>query len=415
MRNVLLITALLWVASCQSDTDSLTDALPAQEGVITICGSMGEGGLPTSTRASEPALSGVCHADKLRLRIYHATGAGPGLGDMTAKVDVTEDLVSTYTSPAGSVDRWHRYQHTPSSIDGLATGGFSSDRNWYQIQALAYNSDADGYWTVTSGNAKESVIFLTRDAEQYVNVPELFFGRLTFDDSGASKSGTGGNDLFWYRWTSGNDSRKSAKPVYGRLYRIVSQLNLLLTNVPRESVHSIELWATGVPVALQLYENSAAHGAFYPITAFDSSLAFSGQTCVAKADSLAVDDGGNLTLSTYLLPSLSGLVFTLKLNMWQPVLQADGSLRDQLYVRERFVAPSESVSIADAAGIYNTPLKSGGMLPIYNNSTMEFYSYANVRTNISGRMEYVGAEVSVADISLSVEPSYEKEHAITAN
>ena len=63
---------------------------------------------------------------------------------------------------------------------------------------------------------------------------------------------------------------------------------------------------------------------------------------------------------------------------------------------------------------YESEASSPDDLYIYDsrNGKLCFYSYSNVRVNMSGKLEDIAGESSTSDITIEVEPGFEKVHDI---
>ena len=96
----------------------------------------------------------------------------------------------------------------------------------------------------------------------------------------------------------------------------------------------------------------------------------------------------------------------------------DAYNNDILY-HDFVIHPSKSAFLtgddADVYSVQTASLQNGSDLYVYNTTENKFYSYANVRVNISGKYENIAAEKQDISVTLELEPSYERSHTITIN
>jgi len=415
--------ALLLMAACSTDDTNMVEQVndAPTDDMIVISGSRPS----LATRSvNPPALPGVCQADRLQIWVYYNSKYAWGdISELTYRETLPEmDVVNTNQTANGSVDRWVKQSYTYTSA--AATG------NHFAMPALAYtNTDKTKFSVNTSGNYTTMSLSLTAAAlsASPMLTPELFFGRTKFKHSN-NPGGSYFDNGKWldegrnYYYQYGVSARTySDAPISGHLYRIVSQINVNMTEVPTELVDHLELFMTNVPKTITLYGTHGNIygtddiGRFYPVTAVTSaSNCVDGQTLVATTNDFTNDEAH---LSAFFLPSEVGGELTLRV-YFKPDAMKD-ALGNDVTQRDYPIHPGKSAFLTgNDADVYNvqTPtLQSGGDLYVYNTTLNKFYSYANVRVNISGKYENVAAEDQDVTITLEVEPGYEREHQITIN
>lgn len=438
-RLVPYIIGLL-LAGCVSD-DGFETTQPmavdvAAESVITICGGKPSGTIGAKTRAvNPPSLAGSCLADKMQIWVY--TDAGTHYSwqtpsDLTLNETLTPlDVVNTRQN-GESTDRWAKRDYTCSFRRAPGTLG-TVNGNHFAIPALAYTHVDDAKFSVNTGGDYTALsLSLTADAlsASPVQTPELYFGRLRFLTTASALKGYWDDDggrwnqygYFYYRNTnslSGSDN--FTNPLSGHLYRIVSQINVSMTEVPTNMVDRLELYMTNVPKTVGLYGihgnvyGTDGIGRFYPVSAATSvSSCIDGLTLVATTNDFTNEKAH---LSAFFLPSEVGGELTLR------VYYKAGAVKDasgyDVVSRDYPIRPGKSAFLTgDDADVYHVEspaLQNGSNLYVYNTTLNKFYSYANVRVNISGKYENVAAEDQDVTITLEVEPGYERQHTITIN
>lgn len=425
-RFVPYIIGLL-LASCTAD--EVQDDLPTvpANDVITIVGGRPDGSLTAKSRAvTPPALQGICQADKMQIWVYYNSKYAWGdPSDLTLKETLPEmDVVNTRQTDNGSVDRWVKQSYGYSSA--AATG------NHFAMPALAYtNSDKTKFSVSTSGNYTTMSLSLSAAAisASPMLTPELFFGRTKFTHALNPSSSyfdngkwldEGRNYYYQYGFTSRTYTNA---PISGHLYRIVSQINVNITELPKGIVDHMELYMTNVPQTIGLYGTHGNVygtddiGRFYPVTATTTTancVNSGANTLVATTNTFTNDEAH---LSAFFLPSEVGGTLTLRVHYVAGAMK-DADDNDILY-HDFVIHPSKSAFLtagdADVYSVQTASLRNGSDLYVYNTTENKFYSYANVRVNISGKYENVAAEKQDISITLELEPSYERNHTITIN
>ena len=417
----LLLSLVLLLTACSSDVDN-TPLQDVQTGDDVIVISGGRPSLGAATRTvTPPALPGICQADRMKIWVYYKDKYAWGdPSDLTYKENMELTVSNTNRAPNGSVDRWAKQKYTYTS--DAATG------NHFAMPALAYTStDAAKFEVSTGSNYTLMSLQLTAAAlaASPMVTPELFFGRTKFTHP-VNPSGSYFDNGKWldegrnYYYQYGLSSRTYTDvPISGHLYRIVSQINVNMTDVPTEVVDHLELYMTNVPKQLGLYGThgnvygSDDIGRFYPVTAVTTiSGCIDSNTLVATTNDFTGDEAH---MSLFLLPSEVGGELTLRVH-YKPGAVKDNMGNDVLQ-RDYVIQPGKSALMtgddADVYSVSDASLRSGSDLYVYNSTNHKFYSYANVRVNINGKYENVAAEEQDVDINLEVEPGYEREHSIT--
>lgn len=402
---------------------------PIDHRLITISGGRPSGGLKATRSVNEPTLPGICQADKLKAWVYTHPSTPYSWASPTALTSVAPidaiDVVNTDQN-SGSIDRWTAYDYTCGfrRAFGVVNG------NHFAIPAIAYSEADATLFTVTPG-ANYTLMSLTLTSTQQPT-PELFFGRLRFMTTNANLTGywsdadgiTNWNSYgyFYYRNTvAGSGTDSFTNPLSGHLYRIVSQINVNITEMPVELVDHLELYMTNVPKSIGLYGNHGniygnnGVGRLYPVTAAQTTThCIDGTTLVSTTNDFTNEEAH---LSAFFLPSEVGGELTLRV-YYKPYAMKD-ALGNDIVSRDYPIRPGSSALLtgdnADMYAVQRSELQSGSDLYVYNATANKFYSYANVRVNISGKYENIAAEDQDISIDLEVEPAYERDHQITVH
>lgn len=403
-----LMAALPAVALCGCDEESLPGAenggeQPVGESRIEIAGGGPTGNALTARAISEPSRPGYCKANMLKIWEYRGvriSSVTPGTDDMSYLTEYSPIAV-THFSGEDYQNKWTSFL-CDCTADGAHNTGFA-------MPALAYTEADQGAFNVDHG-AKYRELKLTLTGTE---TPELYFGRLRFEIYNDKKENQvrDASDGIFYIHNAGIDKSYKDCPVTGKLYRIVSQLNVNISRVNANVVKKMEMYLSDVPTELTLF---GSHGAYYPV-ATASAHSTSGDVLVATADDFS---DGKASLSTFLLPSAVGRSMKIRLHY------ADGAVFDEngtpVEYRDYEIRPSKSFFLTgDDAEVYSEGaaenLKHGKDLYVYNGNDNMFYSYANVRVNISGDFDRVFAETTVTDVQLEVCPSFERVHEFPIN
>ena len=354
---------------------------------------------------SGPQIDGICKADRVDVFVYTHDGQilaqHPGAENHTWEATIA----STPLNVMG-LDRYAKvFYHTEKS-----------DKNYkyHMVSALAYseadrgNQEAPNF-NITTGENREKLTFSLRD--KATSTPDLYYGVL----QGTGVSGyteyidnvvADGDDAIRY-YAADLREMETDITLKGRIFRIVSQINLEVTEVEKSLVKRMELLANNIPTQITLY---GSHGTNYPVTACTADHT-SGDEFVLldKVSFEGEDETGDTTvvLSSFFLPSEVGMKLRLRIEYKQEI-DSEGN-KSKVYDLQ----PARSYFLTgDDAKVYNVGdgLKNGSDLYVYDGRNYCFYSYANVRVNLSGHFENFATDTGDANITIEVEPNFEKDH-----
>ena len=364
-----------------------------------------------STRTiNEPGRPGVCDADKVRLWFFegvqHPSTNRPSFSasNLTlaeGPVEIKADRYGDFYAQNKLASRLH---------DFTAKTGSNAILYHYTtcaVPALAYTeTDASKFTTKADGNYTQLNLSLTS-----TETPELYFGRLSFPANNSK-----GDDQMDYKHDDGmfscyqygySDQSYPDCPVNGKLYRIVSQMNVVMKDVPEGSVEKMELLVSEFPTEMTLFGN---HGAFYHVSTASNHIGSEDTyISVATCDHF---HNGEARLSTFLLPSDKG--YKMRVRVWYKDAIYDENGNEVKY-KDCDVRPSvSSLLTGDDAEVYFSGaadhLKAGNALYVYNDYNQLFYSYSNVRVNINGDYDNVLREMTSVNINVEVCPTFQKDH-----
>ena len=406
---VLSVVTLL--ASCDKEELAGMEEPLGGHGSIVVCG--GNGDITATTRyvapddeASGPQVPGTCHADLLEVYPFFDTG-GASLG---------------WSSPEN-----YRYQMSgepsvsvPASIklgimgrNAYADAKISilKDRDYIVMYntALAYTEADRTKFTTSITNRTDSKIALNASGSGSYSTPELYYGVLHLIEDSYNPAPSGAIHVWrengdQYRWYGNHTlyTNSGSASLEGRIFRIVSQVNLTVTEIPTEMVTRLELYADHYPVEITL---NGTHGANYPVHAVTDAAKTSGDDFVLL-DAVDVAEGEETaTLSSFLLPSEVGMHLKMR------VVFAHGEA-----AREFDLLPQTSQYLtgtdATAYNVVDASLKHGSDLVVYDGNAGKFcfYSYSNVRVNMNGAFNNIAAETGEANIHIEVDPDFEDTH-----
>lgn len=404
MMNTYMASLLLQMAAalmaCTRDAEEpgmdLPDT-PAASARIYISGG-GSDELTANTKGSvgsgdndepgdAPNVDGVCRADAVDIRVYATTTSGMGDFPADDKYQLETKITKTSISLLGK-DRWTEASAT-STLGNIST---LYDYKYLKTKALAYSDIDKGKFTTAMDGAMAASALSVNDV-----TPELYYGMIRAKSNGAGYDGS--NECFWWENEGLGDVTVDVS-FYGRIYRMVSQVNLKITDIPTESVDKIALYMKNYPRKVGLH---GTHGKYYPLTVITDITDTSGETPVLLA-SETITGQSTVTLSSFLLPSEVGGKLVLY------VTYKDGKEAKGYPLR-----PGKSYFLTGSdAGVYKVgeELKNGDDCYVYDNRKDKFcfYSYANVRVNLSGKFENVAVETGESNIFIEVEPNFEKIH-----
>ena len=420
-----IITALLMTASCTQDdmaTDGGAGLLAPDETSGIFISDTGTG--TSATRAfvepnnetTGPQVEGICRADKMDVYVFKV-----GQGYTTDYPEIQNLSYKTMLQPEVKVFRNDRYAECTAEIEHengglLATYVLSSALAYSEADKSLFNVNLEGF------NRTNVPLTLQKDNGKY-KTPELFYGIVKGKGDISSDENEFPNGFYW----EGTGSKNVT--FYGRIFRIVSQLNLHITDISSEAIKKIELYGDNYPTEIKLY---GTHGAFYPVTAANATAttgepAGDNNTDLAQSDNYVLLDskdiaGGTeeITLSTFLLPSEKGMHLKMRVYFHNDPDQGNDDGTNPEY-KDYDIRPDKSYMLDDGAATYTVAdglhydnEASSPDLYIYDsrNGKLCFYSYSNVRVNMSGKLEDIVGETSTSDITIEVEPGFEKVHKI---
>ena len=411
-------------------------ALPSEANGIVISSGAGAG----ATRAfmqpddtSGPQIDSVCRADAIDVMVFkygdNETTDWPTAAKMAyttrenEKIHIGNDDVNVIGND--------RYAECKANLESETTYNLLHPLRKYTYvvsSALAYNqSQANLFTANTSGRNWENASISINNNGGQLKTPELFYGIVrgkgnditTYEDHELGVNFEEWFTLDGFYW---NDLESRNITFYGRIYRIVSQLNLNITDLPPMAVERIELYGDNYPTEMNLY---GSHGTYYPVSAATATTgkyteptdeeqkklwAESGNFVLLDAQDIAQDQTV-ARLSTFLLPSEAGMSLRLRVIYRPATEQAVQS--DEREYKDYKLSPTRSYRLTgDDAAVYTGATDAvkddaNGGLFVYNQLKDEFYSYANVRVNMSGKFENFAAETSQADITIKVIPGFE--------
>lgn len=422
-----IITALLMTASCTQDdmaTDGGAGLLAPDETSGIFISDTGTG--TSATRAfvepndetTGPQVEGICRADKMDVYVFKV-----GQGFTTYYPEIQNLSYKTMLQPEVKVFGNDRYAECTAEIE-YESGGLLAGYAYVLSSALAYTDADKNLFNVILEDKNRTNVPLTlqKDNGKY-KTPELFYGivkgkgnDIKFDEDKFP------NGFYWY------DNKSKTITFYGRIFRIVSQLNLHITDISSEAIEKIELYGDNYPTEIILY---GTHGTFYPVTAANATT---GEAPAGDNTNLALPDnyvlldskdiaGGTeeITLSTFLLPSENGMHLKMRVYFHNDTDQGNDGGTNPEY-KDYDIRPDRSYLLDDGAATYtvandlhyDNDASSPDDLYIYDsrNGKLCFYSYSNVRVNMSGKLEDIAGESSTSNIEIEVEPGFEKVHDI---
>lgn len=417
-----IITALLMTASCTQDdmaTDGGAGLLAPDETSGIFISDTGTG--TSATRAfvepndetTGPQVEGICRADKMDVYVFKATSAALPLPDEASKFNFSDNF-----TPDVEYYSKDRYAKCTKEIE-------HKNFNYYTLimsSALAYTDADKNLFNVNleSKNRTNVPLTLQNDNGKY-KTPELFYGIVKGNGKDIKDMDKIKDGFYWEGY------KNNTITFYGRIFRIVSQLNLHITDIPSEAIKKIELYGDNYPTEIILY---GTHGEFYPVTAANATT---GEAQAGDNTDLALPDnyvlldskdiaGGTeeITLSTFLLPSEKGMHLKMRVYFHNDTDQGNDGGTNPEY-KDYDIRPDKSYMLDDGATTYTVAAdlhydNEASSLDLYiydsRKGKLCFYSYSNVRVNMSGKLEDIVGETSTSDIEIEVEPGFEKVHDI---
>lgn len=403
-----MLPAVAVLAGCGEDEPSVLPQGGGDDnrlGGIVVCG--GSGDIAAGTRyvapgdgASGPQIDGTCYADRLEVYPFFKTSRytlnWPGAGEYNYQPDESNNPHVSVTTPIElNIMGRNGYADAQLGIEKV------NDYIYMYTTALAYTDADKSKFSTQIGNRISSTIILNSP----YSTPEMYYGILRLIDGSWSpsdrwSSNDDNNDEYmWYHISK--DSGSAA--LEGRIFRIVSQVNLTVTEIPDGRVEKIGLYTDNYPTEITL---NGTHGANYPVHAVTAGDKTTGEALVLL-DETGIEAGQeSATLSSFLLPSEVGMHFKLKVT-YTAVAGKEAEYYDLRPQTSRYLTG------ADAA-VYNVGdgLKHGSDLIVYDGNAGKFcfYSYSNVRVNMSGAFNNIAVETGDANITIEVNPNFEDLH-----
>lgn len=420
-----IITALLMTASCTQDdmaTDGGAGLLAPDETSGIFISDTGTG--TSATRAfvgpndetTGPQVEGICRADKMDVYVFKVgqryTTYYPEIQNLSYKTKLQREV---------KVFGNDRYAECTAEIEHERGGGLLN-YTYVLSSALAYTDADKNLFNVILEDKNRTNVPLTlqKDNNGKYKTPELFYGIVKGKGDISSEEDKFPNGFYW----EGEEDKNVT--FYGRIFRIVSQLNLHITDISSEAIKKIELYGDNYPTEIILY---GTHGAFYPVTSANATTGAPAgdNTDLAQSDNYVLLDskdiaGGTeeITLSTFLLPSEKGMHLKMRVYFYNDPDQGNDDGTNPEY-KDYDIRPDKSYMLDDDAATYTVADglhydndASSPYLYIYDSrkDKLCFYSYSNVRVNMSGKLEDIVGETSTSDIEIEVEPGFEKVHEI---
>lgn len=419
-----IITALLMTASCTQDdmaTDGGAGLLAPDETSGIFISDTGTGASATrafvepNDETTGPQVEGICRADKMDVYVFKEHSYTTPKEEELSYKNTLQPEVKFFGND--------RYAECTAEIEH-ESGGLLVNYTYVLSSALAYSEADNSLFNVNLEGLNRTNVPLTlqqKDNGKY-KTPELFYGIVKGKGDISSDEDEFPNGFYW------NGTGSKTVTFYGRIFRIVSQLNLHITDIPSEAIKKIELYGDNYPTEIILY---GTHGAFYPVTAANATTgeapAGDNNTDLAQSNNYVLLDskdiaGGTeeITLSTFLLPSEKGMHLKMRVYFHNDTDQGNDGGTNPEY-KDYDIRPDKSYLLDDGAATYTVAddlhyesEASSPDLYIYDsrNGKLCFYSYSNVRVNMSGKLEDIVGESSTSNITIEVEPGFEKVHDI---
>lgn len=419
-----IITALLMTASCTQDdmaTDGGAGLLAPDETSGIFISDTGTGASATrafvepNDETTGPQVEGICRADKMDVYVFKL--------EHSFTIDFPKEEELSYINTLQPEVKFFvndRYAECTAEITHESEIG--NRYNYVLSSALAYtDADKDLFNVILEDKNRTNVLLTLQNDNGKYKTPELFYGIVKGKGNDIKFDEDFPNGFYW------SDNKNKTVTFYGRIFRIVSQLNLHITDIPSEAIKKIELYGDNYPTEIILY---GTHGTFYPVTAANATTGEApagDNTDLAQSDNYVLLDskdiaGGTeeITLSTFLLPSEKGMHLKMRVYFYNDPDQGNDGGTNPEY-KDYDIRPDKSYMLDDGAATYTVAgdlhYESEATSPdlyIYDsrNGKLCFYSYSNVRVNMSGKLEDIVGETSTSDIEIEVEPGFEKVHNI---
>ena len=408
-----MLPAVAVLAGCGEDEPSV---LPQGGGAgddtrlggIVVCG--GSGDIAAGTRyvapgdgASGPQIDGTCYADRLEVYPFFKSSGYTPSWPADEEYEYKEDKASVpyaYVPKPIELGIMGRNAYADAQVE------IAKDHTYIYLYntALAYTDADKSKFSAQIGNRTSSTIILNSP----YSTPEMYYGILRLIDGSWSPSGTGN------RWSSNDDNNDEymwyhisedtgSAALEGRIFRIVSQVNLTVTEIPDGIVEKIGLYTDNYPTEITL---NGTHGANYPVYAVTDTEKTTKDKMVLLDEAGIVAGQGSATLSSFLLPSEIGMHLKL-LVTYTDEANKEPEYYDLRPQTSRYLTGTDAAAYSVGDG-----LKHGSDLIVYDGNAGKFcfYSYSNVRVNMSGAFNNIAAETGDANITIEVDPNFEDLH-----
>ena len=406
-----MLPAVAVLAGCGEDEPSVLPQGGGDDnrlGGIVVCG--GSGDITAGTRyvapgdgTSGPQIDGTCYADRLEVYPFFKSSGytlyWPGAGEYNYQPDVNNNPHVSVTTPIElNIMGRNGYADAQLGIEKV------NDYIYMYTTALAYTDADKSKFAAQIGNRISSTIILNSP----YSTPEMYYGILRLIDGSWSPSGTGN------RWSSNDDNNdeymwyhisenSGSAALEGRIFRIVSQVNLTVTEIPDGIVEKIELYTDNYPTEITL---NGTHGANYPVYAVTAGDKTTGETLILLDEADIEAGQESATLSSFFLPSEVGMHLKL-LVTYTDEANKEPEYYDLRPQTSRYLTGTDAAAYSVGDG-----LKHGSDLIVYDGNAGKFcfYSYSNVRVNMSGTFNNIAAETGEANITIEVDPNFEDLH-----
>jgi len=406
-----MLPAVAVLAGCGEDEPSVLPQGGGDDnrlGGIVVCG--GSGDITAGTRyvapgdgTSGPQIDGTCYADRLEVYPFFKTSGytlnWPGAGEYNYQPDESNNPHVSVTTPIElNIMGRNGYADAQLGIEKV------NKYIYMYTTALAYTDADKSKFAAQIGNRISSTIILNSP----YSTPEMYYGILRLIDGSWSPSGRGNrwssnddnnDEYMWYH----NSEDSGSAALEGRIFRIVSQVNLTVTEIPDGIVEKIGLYTDNYPTEITL---NGTHGANYPVYAVTDAEKTTKDEMVLLDEVDIVAGQGSATLSSFLLPSEVGMHFKLKVT-YTAVAGKEAEYYDLRPQTSRYLTGTDAAVYSVGDG-----LKHGSDLIVYDGNAGKFcfYSYSNVRVNMSGAFNNIAAETGEANITIEVDPNFEDLH-----
>ena len=411
-----MLPAVAVLAGCGEDEPSVLPQGGGDDnrlGGIVVCG--GSGDITAGTRyvapgdgTSGPQIDGTCYADRLEVYPFFKSSGytlnWPGAGEYNYQPDESNNPHVSVTTPIElNIMGRNGYADAQLGIEKV------NDYIYMYTTALAYTDADKSKFAAQIGNRTSSTLSLQPVAEEdmvaFYSAPELYYGVLHMKDYSPEPSvlicewESDEDNYMWYHISEYSGSAA----LEGRIFRIVSQVNLTVTEIPDGIVEKIGLYTDNYPTEITL---NGTHGANYPVYAVTAGDKTTGETLILLDEADIEAGQESVTLSSFLLPSEVGMHFKLKVT-YTAVAGKEAEYYDLRPQTSRYLTGADAAAYNVGDG-----LKHGSDLIVYDGNAGKFcfYSYSNVRVNMSGAFNNIAAETGEANITIEVDPNFEDLH-----